>query len=193
MIRGIRLTLLFHAFVHPCSLLLKGSAVHSWRIEVGRMAEVSKAEALRQEIVDLTDLTASVDRLDDEYVVTTGEFSFPEEAASALPSLQKAGFKNTRVVTAILNVTVESEMVYSLEVTPVDNLLSAWQPQVEMLQRNMAPVSILSTTRGYLIRAGHFTDKNRAQEVLHQLHHEGYPYARMIEIPQSTTRTKTLN
>jgi hypothetical protein len=84
---------------------------------------------------------------------------------------------------AVIEVAPGKLSSYAIRLGKVENLLGAWQPQVEMLSRGIGPVRLQREESGYAIQAGEFSDRNAATSLLNTLRQTGYPGAEVIELP----------
>jgi len=157
--------------------------IHGYRIELGRFADRPEADQSIQSAAERASLPLRVDSLEGGWVVTSEDYSTLAEAESARSTLIREGFDETRLAESVIEVAPAKSPSYAIRLGKVENLLSAWQPQVEMLSRGIEPVHLLREGNGYTIQAGEFSDRTAATGLLTTLHQTGYPDAEVIELP----------
>lgn len=157
--------------------------IHGYRVELGRFADRQEADQLSRSAAERTSLPLRIESLEGGWVVTSEDYSTLAEAESARSTFARHGFDQARLFEAVIEVAAKKSPSYAIRLGKVENLLSAWQPQVEMLSRGIGPVRLQREESGYAIQAGEFSERNAAIDQLNALRQTGYPDAEVIELP----------
>jgi hypothetical protein len=177
-------------------LTSQGRIVRTLRLEVLRTQEKQQALQLKNDLAGEHIHPVRVERVQNQYVVTLGDFPGAKSAREYQESLQDENLKDASLIEALSSVMgfEAGQIVYQLEAGQYSKEQEALAQKDRLSGLGLHPTSVISEDGRYIVRTGLFRNQQGAVEALEDFRKAGYEQARVVlsEAPETLIERRLL-